>query len=206
MNALVLHYHALRRLVGLLSVSIPVVLPAGLFVLGDPHPIRESISAYHGTGMRDVFVSLVSSVGVFLFAYRGYTGHRVGRFEIDQIAGSAASGFAAIVALCPVDGGSAMNTLHLVGGTGMFLSLAYFSLFLFTRSSGTTPRKRQRNHVYRACGLMIVGCIVLMGIDWLWLQGTWLDAWHPTFLLEALMLYAFGISWAVKGEMFLADR
>ena len=123
------------------------------------------------------------------------------------IVGSAASGFAALVALCPFDGGRVMNALHLVGGTGMFASLAYFSLFLFTRSSGAhTPMKLRRNHLYRVCGVLIVVCMVLMGIDWFFLQDTWLEAWHPTFGLEAVMLASFGASWSVKGGVFLADR
>lgn len=206
-KALVLHYLTLRRLVGLLAVGLPIVLPLGLLVIGEPPIVRESISAYHSTGMRDLFVCLVSSMGVFLFAYRGYEGHRVFGMEIDRLAGTLASACAALIALCPVDAGRALYVLHLVGGTGMFASLAFFSLFLFTRSHGTpTPRKRMRNVVYRVCGGTIVLAMVLMGIEWGLLDGDpAVHALHPTFWLEAVMLFAFGISWAIKGEVLLAD-
>ncbi len=201
------HYRTLRSLVGVLGVSIPIVLPLGVWLAGDPPVFRESMSAYHASAMRDPFVALVFAVGVFLFAYPGYVGCKVGPFEADRLVGNVASLCAATVALVPSRGSELFHVLHLAGGTGMFASLAIFSLFLFTRTDGdVTPRKRVRNRVYRASGGVIVVCMTLFGIYYFGLQDTQLSAYQPILVLETVMLFAFGIAWGVKGGWALRDQ
>lgn len=61
-------YLTLRRLVGMLGLSFPVVLAAG-----SSGPLRDSISAYYcdpRTG--GVFVGVLMVIAAFLFAYKGY--------------------------------------------------------------------------------------------------------------------------------------
>ena len=70
-----------------------------------------------------------------------------------------------------------------------------------------TERKIQRNRVYRTCGAVMVGCILLMGIYHL--AGgdeTSLANLNPIYWLEAIAILAFGISWLTKGEAILADE
>ena len=93
-----------------------------------------------------------------------------------------------------------------MAATVMFLTLAYFSYCLFTKSNGQpTPQKRKRNVVYRICGVAIVACIVLVGVFKLFLAATPIADLDPAFWLESLALWAFGISWFVKGETLWKD-
>ena len=81
------------------------------------------------------------------------------------------------------------------------------SLFLFTKSKGpVTTKKKQRNRVYRVCGIVIliaIAGIPILGIDSIWEQIKFLK---PTFVLETIALVAFGISWLTKGEAILGDN
>ncbi len=86
--------------------------------------------------------------------------------------------------------------------------LSYFSLFLFTKSQGVpTPQKRIRNGIYRTCGVAILVCLVLIGFYYLGAQRppSAASVWQPVFWLESVALWAFGISWFIKGETLFAD-
>ena len=48
-------------------------------------------------------------------------------------------------------------------------------------------------------------CIVLIGVFKIWLADTPIADLKPVFWLEALALWAFGISWFTKGETIFRD-
>ena len=99
-----------------------------------------------------------------------------------------------------------IGTLHWSLAALLFLTLAYFSLFLFTETGGNpTPRMRQRNVVYRACGWTIFACIVLIFVVTHAALGNVLQSLEPVFWLESLAVLAFGVSWLTKGETILKD-
>lgn len=186
-------YLALRRFVGYLAIGLPVVLPLGnwLFFGGD---LENSISEYYGTKMGDVFVATLGAIAVFLFFYRGYD-------EVDNWAGNLAGIFALGVALCPESGD--WSGVHFGSAGLLFVTLAFFSLFLFTRGEGVpTPRKILRNWVYRVTGYLIVLCVVALGVYFL----VRVEVRYFVFVLEAVALWSFGLSWLVKGEAMLADQ
>jgi cobalamin biosynthesis protein CobD/CbiB len=90
----------------------------------------------------------------------------------------------------------------------MFFSVAYFCLVLFRRSAldrRKTRRKRLRNRIYGACGVVILVCMVTMVS--LTLKGIagWLRPLHPLLCCESLALFAFGVAWLTKGEGLLRD-
>lgn len=189
---------------GGLGVLLPLILPLGVALLGSSAVFQESISDYHGTIMRGVFVGVLFAIGVFLFSYEGYEpSDDKKRYEpSDSLAGNLACVFALGVALFPITSGSNLvRTIHFVSATAMFLTLSYFSLYLFTKTGGTlTPKKKTRNKVYVACGVFILACIGGIAIySWL-LQDTSIAAINPIFWLESLALWAFGWAWFVKGE------
>jgi len=194
-NDLALGYLGLRRAIGTLGLALPVVLLAGGAVLFDAGQ-QPSISDYHGTGMRDVFVGLLFAIGVFLWAYRGYD-------RADAWTGRFAGTCAVAVALFPNTGGT--KVVHFTAAALFFLALAGFSFFLFTKSSEPKDErpagKRRRNAVYRACGIGIVVCIGLI-LAYKGVEGdiAWLDTIGPVFWLEALAVWLFGASWLVKGD------
>ncbi len=192
----------LRRVVGALGFLLPVVLAVGCSVFGSCTELLDSISAYYGTGMRDVFVGILFVIAWFLFAYRGYE-------RGDDIAGDLACVFALGVALFPITSESGLTrTAHFVSAAALFLVLAFFCLFLFTKTrpgATPTPEKRTRNKIYVACGVIMLACIVLIALYSLLLQATGFARLKPVFWLEFLALWAFGVSWFIKGETLVKD-
>ena len=190
----------LRRVVGVLGVALPIVLAVWGFFICRCLEIQPSISDYYALRMRDAFVGILFVVGWFLFAYKGYEPQ-------DDIAGDLACLFALGVAFFPNSGKGWEKALHFISAAALFLVLSYFSLGLFTKSKGQkTPRKRTRNAIYRTCGVVMLACIALIGIYCWWLDDTPISALKPVFWLESLALWAFGISWFVKGETLFQDR
>ena len=203
-NALVRSYLALRRAVGMLGVALPIVLPLGVLAFGEAAVFQETISDYVGTVMRGVFVGVLFAIGIFLFFYVGYEpdGSQRRYEPTDNIAGNMACVFALGVALFPTNSGSALvRTIHFLSAAALLLTLAYFSLRLFTKAGGSlTPQKRRRNVVYTTCGVIILVCVALIGLyGWL-LRDTALADVNPVFWLELIALWAFGWAWFVKGE------
>ena len=211
-SPLVISYLALRKVIGILGTTLPFIISLGALLVFRTG-VQSSISSYYYTGMRDVLVGTLFAIGFFLFSYKGYE-------RADGIAGKAAFAFALGVALFPTtpDGdvsqtAQIIGVFHLIFAALFFLTLSYFSLFLFTKtnSSGIPPmtiRKMQRNNVYRICGGVMVTCILLMGIHQLLSDGikSSLDAFSPIYWLEAIAIVAFGISWLTKGEAILKDE
>lgn len=208
-NRLVVSYLMLRKAVGCLGMGLPFILALGGGLLFDL-PIQPSISDYYHTGMRDVFVGVLFAMGVFLFSYKGY-GKR------DNLAANIAAVCVIGTALFPTtpqdpsELAATIGKAHVAFASAYFITLAYFSLALFTKSDPTrpaTPQKRQRNAVYRASGYTILLAIVLivllklLPVD----LGNSLQTFDPVFWLESVMVIAFGISWYVKGEGILKDE
>jgi len=178
--------------------------------------IQPSISDYYYSSMRNVFVGSLCSIGVFLITYRGYDIR-------DQIAGAMASVFAIGVSLFPTRPEEnftaaqvAIGRVHLAFAALLFLTLAYFSLFLFTKTDPVQPmtmQKKQRNVVYVICGWTIVGCIALIVLSELLFLNSYspyrsqsIKDLDPVFWFESIAVIAFGISWLTKGEAILGDQ
>jgi hypothetical protein len=207
-------YLTLRKAVGILGLSFPVVLAAGALITGDCHEILDSISTYYHTGMRNIFVGVMCALALFLFAYRGYDWR-------DAVAGNLGCLFALGVAFFPTSvtgqlpdcipapaDHPVISSLHFISAAMLFLVLTCFSLCLFTKGSGNpTPRKLKRNRLYRTCGYTMLGCLVLIAIYFYLLEKIFpaLSHLNPVFWLESFALWAFGISWLTKGKALLND-
>ena len=203
-NTLVRSYIELRRAVGILGVSLPILLPLGVFLVDREQGWQPTISDYIGTVMRGVFVGVLFAIGVFLYFYKGYEPNedRDPLDVPDNLAGNLACIFALGVALFPTNSTSGLvRTIHVVSATLLFLTLAYFALRLFTKSGDSpTPEKLQRNRIYRICGFTILACIALIGINGLLFRDTGFADLNPVFWLESFALWAFGAAWFIKGE------
>jgi hypothetical protein len=192
-------YLTLRRVVGGLGVALPIALALGGFALCDCLRLQPSISDYYDLRTRDLLVGTLCTIAWFLFCYRGYD-------REDDVAGNLACAFALGVALFPNTGRPWERTVHFGSALALFLVLAYFSLVLFTKSSGSPTReKRIRNRIYVTCGVGILACIALIGLYYWHLTDTAVAALKPVYWLESLALWAFGISWFVKGETLWRD-
>ena len=209
-NQMVLSYLTLRRAVGALGVLLPPILFFGAVLLTGTG-LQESISHYSGTVMRGVFVGVLFAIGVFLYSYIGYEpSDDKRRFEpSDNIAGHLACVFALGVALFRTTSDiDWVRTVHSLSAAGLFLTLSYFSLFLFTKTKkgvDPTPEKVTRNRLYRFFGVIMLACIVLIPIYKTFFDETSIAAIQPVFWLESLALVAFGGSWFIKGETLFKD-
>ena len=209
----------LRNAIGILGAALPFVLALGGLVLFSTS-IQSSLSAYYHTDMGDVFVGTLCTIGVFFYAYKGYTGE----LGNDKAVANWAGIFAIGVALFPADpsGGVGLpetftGRVHIVCAAIFFSILAYFSLCLFTKScfkpDDRPPQKRRRDKVYRAAGYTILGSIglivILGGIKMLGFVSAELiqavEAWHPVFVLESVAVIAFGVAWLTKGQALMRD-
>ncbi len=98
-------------------------------------------------------------------------------------------------------------TWHFVAAAILFAFLAYYAFFVFTRvedgqrdqNGQPKPVKQTRNRIYIASGALIVFSIAAMGLNALIEFSGW-DDLNLTFWFEALALWAFGVSWMVKGR------
>jgi len=102
-----------------------------------------------------------------------------------------------------------IGTLHLSLAALLFLTFAYFSILLFTKTAPDkepTPRKLQRNIVYLVCGYTILACIFLMVVVAIPPVKTLVERLTPIFWLESVAVVAFGVSWLTKGETILKDE
>ena len=189
----------LRLVVGILGVALPVILAIWGFFLFRCIEIRPSISDYYNFRTRDALVGILCAVGFYLFAYRGYE-------RKDDLAGHLGCLFAVCVALFPCCGQKWQRVVHFISATLLFLVLSYFSIVLFTKTEGKPSRRKiARNRIYRTCGIVMLACILLIGIYSWWLKNTPVANLKPVFWLESLALWAFGISWFVKGKTLFQD-
>jgi hypothetical protein len=206
-SALADAYSYLQKAVGLIAVTLPFVVAIGNPLTGG-HGMEGSISAYYYTHMGNYFVGALFALGVFFLSY---SYRPLPNYQLDNYLSNIAAAMAIGVALLPTSsavekasgGAKTVAVLHLVCAGVLFVLLAVFSLFLFTKTDDPahiTVGKRRRNVVYRICGVIIVASLVAV-------VGAEIAKWHVLFWLESIMVVAFGISWLVKGGFLgvLAD-
>ncbi|MBI2836398.1 MAG: DUF998 domain-containing protein [Chloroflexi bacterium] len=219
-RSLLIPFLHLRRAMGVVGIALPFVLLLGNFVFGDmlnvfpnQHGLQSSISAYYYTGMRNVFVGAICAIAVFLFSYTGY--------QKDYRWARVAGAFAFLVALLPTTPNIPNPTLlqqwvggaHLLSAAVMFSMLGAISLFSFTKPDwakgkdayGKGSHKVDRNRVYRTCGVLIWGFILLIFITGFLPDDSIIMRARPVFWFEFFALVAFGFSWITKGNMVLSD-
>ncbi len=198
----VISYLELRRTVGLLGMGLPFILAGGAWVFFSIG-LQISLSAYYQTPMRDVSVGLMFFLSGFLWSYKGYD-------RRDEIAAKLASVFGWLSVIFPLPRGPAQTelpgSLHNILAAAFFLTLIYFSAFLFTKSHAgqpLTPQKLRRNRIYRVCAI-VMGASLALGLTLHYSPG--FTPLRPLFWGETLASEAFGIAWFVKGEGILKDE
>ena len=203
-DSLVISYLTLRKMIGLLAVSLVPVMVVGSFIFDHTHYIQISVSAYYHTSMRDPLTGIVCGISLFLLSYNGYTKQDA---VCSKLAGIFALGIAFLPTSATSDKGDIISTLHYLTAGVFFAILAYMSVFLFTKSSGIiTPEKRKRNRVYRACGIVMAISVIGIPIDSIPAVHDLIGFLKPTIILETIALVSFGISWLTKGEFILMDK
>lgn len=213
----------LRRLIGLLGISLPLILllcSFWWFHLDHPLP---SISHYYFTRAGTIFTVILSLIAIFLIVYSGYE-------PIDFYISSLAGIFALCVVFFPTgnlsevccnnemeyvvtyfEGTHFREIFHLISAAIFLLLLAAMSIFLFTLSKdppGFRPKNKQiRNRIYRTCGILIIISllVILAGMN-NFIPPTFYEDNQLTFWMETLAVESFGISWLIKGETLFSDE
>lgn len=208
---------SLVQSIGWLSASLPASMLIGNYIFGGCHCIQDSVSDYYYTVTGDLLVGILCAVALLLISYKGYPGDYSDSL-LSTTAGILALGVAffstnetsadkcAIIHL-PLN--ALRNNLHNIFSAALFLVLSSIALFLFTKTKGVlvTRQKKQRNRIYRTCGVVMLMCIIVLAFYINFRDSAlWLKPYKPVFWLESMALMAFGISWLVKGGLFLKDK
>lgn len=219
-----LSYKNLRTYVGAMGFLLPIAAVFGDRIVAG-RGLRDSISAYYYSSMRDVFVGILSVVGVFLIAYRGPR-EPDGKAPDDDRVSTAAGICALLVAAFPTTNDSvavedtagaaglqhvgtlqwspgASAVLHFASAAVLFVLLAYMSLRVFTRTRDPghmSPEKQGRNRFYKWCGWVMLGALVAIAACKLPFIEPRVRSFHPTLVGEWVALWAFALSWLTKGE------
>ena len=203
-----LSHQAHRQLIGYLGILLPVILfvLAGLRPTGSlpPWETLSSVSAYYYTGAVAAFVGILFALALFLFTYGGYQGYLADRV-VGKIGGFCALGVALFPTAAPGGlseppwWGETTRTIHYVSATLLFGVFIVFSLWLFRKTKvpkgeELSPGKRRRNNVYLICGLVMVASV-------LWAGSSYFTG-APIFWAETVALWAFAVSWLVKGYAY----
>lgn len=219
----IISYYTMRRAIGILGISLPLILWSGAFLFGGCREVQGSISTYYHTNMRNIFVGFNCAVALFLFAYRGHDWR-------DNLAGYLGCIFVLGVAFLPCNVSSLdqpcliqparqnlmVGQMHNLCALLYFIVLIVYALFLFPKThldmvTGEKMymdrQKKRRNVVYYICGsIMTLSLITILVYMWvLDIRYPNLRRHVPIFWLETVMLLAFGISWLTKGQLFFKD-
>lgn len=213
---LVLSYHRVRTALGMLGLFLPLTLIlGGLQTTGQ---IEPSISDFFHTKMRDVYVGTLSAIGIFLISYRGYR-RRDDEVLSDNVlatlAGLAAFGLAFFPNAPGTNGAETVSQVvlgekvamgvHFVSGSLFFFCLALFCYLQFPKTANPTRRR-----IYLACGhVIILSLIGLIVGSYFKMNGSealqrFVVDWRVVFWAEAVGVWAFSLSWLVKGKADLA--
>src|ERR1035437_8816111 len=198
-QTLLVSYLTIRKAVGVLGISLSIVLVLGSVILESCNNIQDSISDYYYTIMGNYLVGTLCAIALFLFSYNGYD-------RMDRISSSLACLFALGIAFFPTSisdpsslcnittrsSSSLVSTVHYVSAGLFFITLAYISLFLFTKMGlgRPTSQKLKRNIIYKTCGVIILASILLIFVYHIIPSlHPVLSKYKPTFCLETLALW-----------------
>lgn len=209
-------YLLIRTLVGLIGVALPTALLLGDSALPGNPLLRGSLSAYYHSGVRDVFVGSLCAIGVFLIAYRVF------ERNLDNLLGTSAGAGAILVALFPTGrppigdipqtplqqalGEDFVKTVHFVGAA-LFITCCALVCLSFGRREGergqdranASGRARLSPHtwmwIHRTCGWLIFAALAFVVLTNV--VGRFDE--HSLLYGEIFSIYAFGISWFLKG-------
>ncbi len=225
-NELVISYLSLRKYLGILGIALPIILLIGSIFANDG-VVEGAISDYFHTPLRQFFTISLGGISLLLFAYKGYDnvdkwitniagafglltafvftsfkdhsnlhgyiltvkGERSNAVSLEDLAGKAYE-------IIPIPVSSLQSVLHLCFAALFFLLLGYMSIKQFTKLGN-----RKENWVYRICGWVIIATILLLTP--IALNNDKITEFYHDYRLifcgEFICLWAFGISWLVKG-------
>lgn len=213
-----LSYLALRKWLGILGISLPVLL----WIFND-FELKSSISHFYYSNASVLFTGFMFTFGIFLIFYPGRDD------ETDKISDNWITTFGGIgailtalipTAFCSVSkdpiiitnelslfcGGKGLTTpfihnnqslgvIHLCCAAIFLILMGYMSYARFTKGNTTVKMKR----FYKFCALMVWIPLLVLGIKF----GFKLELTeYIVYICECISLGFFGMAWLVKGKTF----
>jgi len=189
----VFDYRALRLLVGLVAIVLPVIVE-----LFSSTPL-SSISAAYYTEARDIFVGSLFVIGALLWAYNGHTNAEKWVSKGASLAAVIAATFPTSCNFCEAD---TKSTIHYAAAVILFSTIAFFCLGPFRKKKDVeTVKTKRRRTIYLICGLIIVGCMLGAGVSEFALSDTTKKARAIIYIAEFVALWAFAVAWIVAGKV-----
>ena len=202
------NYLFLRKMLGICcGLLAPMCLLLGLFGAEQNMPgWYMSISATYYASSKVCMIGLLFTASVFFLCYTGYD-WRDRVMAVVQAVGC----LGVVVFPCRTPGApdtvgmfdlpiNVSHTIHMASATMLFFAFAVNIFFLFTLGDERNEKKRQRNLVYRVCGITIFAFAVFLVLKRTPVFA-WVPGWFPyTWFCEFIMLTAFSVAWLVKSE------
>ena len=203
--------YRIRKLIGILGVSLPIALP-----LLANYSIISSISHYYYLTAPSLYLIIVlSSLALFLISYKGYS-KDVDEFINDDwltnLAGVAALLVVLIPAACDESGSSIIEKIctsanlplfghsdpstdiyHFIAAGVFIFLMGWMSFFKFSRGE---EKGSSRYILFKTCGILVWSAILSLAI-YFYFEG---NIENFVYWMETLAIMSFGISWLVKGE------
>lgn len=195
----------IRNLAGFLGMILPWISLIGAIIVsnttGVPAEFWPTLSISATYYICPALTGILTAASVVLMCYDGYSLR-------DNIVTTISGVFGIMIVLfpcaCTVSGEmvgffqlpvAISNTIHCASACAFFILLSINSLFLFTLGEKEpTKQKKIRNIIYRICGIGMICALILMVLP--------VSFFAKTFVVEAIALTFFGISWLVKGQVF----
>ena len=201
-------YLQIRTAVGLIGILLPIALfVVDAVVLHGSITARGSLSAYYHSGARDLFVGALCVTGCLLMTYMG-SQPRTLDFWLSLVAGAAVLGVALFPTRRPeIDPGpltplqerlgeGVVSGIHFTCAGTFILTLGALC-FVFAHREAKYVDNPGRVRLHRTCGFVIIGAVAwaVLGffapLDLGWLTSLYVG--------EVASVWAFGLSWLVKG-------
>lgn len=195
----------IRNLAGFLGMILPWISLIGAIIVsnttGVPAEFWPTLSISATYYICPALTGILTAASVVLMCYDGYSLR-------DNIVTTISGVFGIMIVLfpcaCTISGEmvgffqlpvAISNTIHCASACAFFILLSINSLFLFTiGEKEPTKQKKIRNIIYRVCGIGMICALILMVLP--------VSFFAKTFVVEAIALTFFGISWLVKGQVF----
>lgn len=199
-----------RNLVGFLGMILPWLSLIGASIVsktvGVPNDFWRTLSISATYYITPFLTGILTAAAIVLMCYDGYDWR-------DSVVTTISGVFGIMIVLFPCNCTVATdyvgafqlpvkvsNLIHCFSACTFFILLSINSLFLFTLGESGTKMKKIRNIIYRVCGIGMLSALILMILP--------INFFAKTFIVEAIALTFFGISWLVKGQIFnlFSDR
>ncbi|MEO9894487.1 hypothetical protein [Aurantibacter sp.] len=206
--------YRIRKLIGILGLALPLLLPL------TESQFLSSISHYYYLPFSSLlFTIILSSFGLFLISYKGYTVDETETMSDDMLTNI--GGFAALIVvffptyclgsesiiidkLCsaktyPLLGHNdkLTNTIHLISAGIFIFIMGWMSKYKFTRGNDTS-----KNKIYHICGNIVwtaIALLILLFVADLIKDGFKITN-YDVYILETIAVIPFAISWLIKGQ------